>query len=40
MALGNLPLTVCARIDANADLAVTIDELILALNNALNGCPT
>jgi hypothetical protein len=39
IALGNLPLTACARIDANADLSVTIDELIRALSNALNSCP-
>ena len=39
ISLGNLPLTACARIDANGDLSVTIDELIRALNNALSGCP-
>jgi hypothetical protein len=30
----------CDGNDTNADLSVTIDELIRALNNALTSCPT
>ena len=40
IALGETPLSACTPIDANADGVVTIDEVIRALNNALNGCGT
>jgi hypothetical protein len=39
IALGNLDLSICAAIDSNANEAVTIDELIAAVNAALSGCP-
>jgi hypothetical protein len=39
IALGSMSLDACIAADANVDLTVTIDELIRALNNALNGCP-
>jgi len=40
VALGETPLSACMAIDANADGLVTIDEVIRALTNALNGCLT
>jgi len=38
IALGNaLPLT-CDAADSNHDGQVTVDEILSAVNNALNGC--
>ncbi len=37
--LGELSLSACPAFDANADAMVTVDELIAAVNKALNGCP-
>ena len=39
VAIGAAPLSVCAAADTSMDAAVTIDELIGAVNAALNGCP-
>ncbi|MBI1813683.1 MAG: YncE family protein [Deltaproteobacteria bacterium] len=38
MALGEQSVATCAALDANRDDAVTVDELIRAVHNALNGC--
>jgi hypothetical protein len=38
IALGNGLLISCVPGDGNADLAITIDEIIAAVNNALAGC--
>ncbi|MFN8640195.1 MAG: hypothetical protein U0802_00460 [Candidatus Binatia bacterium] len=37
--LGSLPVSACPAMDRNGSDEVTIDELIAALNNALDGCP-
>ena len=37
---GAAPLTQCAVFDADGNGAVAINELIGAVNRALNGCPT
>src|SRR5215470_19534988 len=39
IALGDDPLAVCTAWDANGDGDVTIDELMLGVGEALNGCP-
>ena len=39
IALGNTPLLNCEAADANHDGQVTVDEILTAVNNALNGCP-
>ena len=39
IALGNLPISACPAFDPDGSGVVTIDELIEAVNNALNGCP-
>ena len=36
--LGNAQLLNCEAADANHDGHVTIDEILTAVNNALNGC--
>ncbi len=36
--LGNILLDRCQRADANGDGRVTINELVRAVNAALNGC--
>ncbi len=38
IALGSVPLQECPVFDANSDEAVTVDALVRAVNNALNGC--
>jgi hypothetical protein len=38
IALGNTPVTACEPGDANHDGRVTVDEILTAVNNALNGC--
>jgi hypothetical protein len=38
IALGNTPLISCGAADANHDGQVTVDEILTAVNNALNGC--
>ena len=38
IALGNTPLFDCETADANHDGQVTVDEMLTAVNNALNGC--
>ena len=38
IALGNAPLLDCEAADANHDGQVSIDEILAAVNNALNGC--
>jgi hypothetical protein len=40
IAVGSRPLAACASFDSNADGQVTIDELVTAVNAALNGCAT
>ncbi|MFI5395819.1 MAG: cohesin domain-containing protein [Candidatus Binatia bacterium] len=37
--LGNLPIIDCLRGDANGDGQITVDEILTAVNNMLNGCP-
>ncbi len=39
IALGDAPLSVCLQGDANHDGSITVDEILTALDNALNGCP-
>src|SRR5271169_4649917 len=37
IALGNAPVSDCEALDANKDMMVSVNELILAVNNALAG---
>jgi hypothetical protein len=39
IALGSSAAELCAAVDGNDDGEVTVDELVTAVNNALNGCP-
>jgi hypothetical protein len=39
ISLGSAPPSACPGVDRNGDGHVTIDELIAAVGNALNGCP-
>jgi hypothetical protein len=39
IALGNALVSACVAGDGNHDGAITVDEILAALNNALNGCP-
>jgi hypothetical protein len=39
VALGLLPLAACPDLDASGDGAVSVDEPVLAVHHALNGCP-
>lgn len=39
IALGSLPITACPAFDPSGSGRVEINELIAAVNNALNGCP-
>ena len=39
IALGNAQLSQCSTGDANGDHQITVDEILTAVNNALNGCP-
>ncbi len=36
--LGNAPVSDCPPGDVNADGTITIDEILAAVNRALNGC--
>jgi hypothetical protein len=38
IALGTAPLSTCPVGDANGDKDITVNEIIAAVNNALNGC--
>ena len=38
IALGTQQLGACATLDSNGDLRVSINEIITAVGNALNGC--
>jgi hypothetical protein len=38
IALGNTPPEECPAFDANVDGAITVDEILIAVNNALRGC--
>jgi len=38
IALGNSPLSRCGNFAVNGDESVTVDEIIAAVNAALNGC--
>jgi hypothetical protein len=38
IALGNAPTIDCLPGDANDDGHITVDEILMAVNNALNGC--
>jgi len=40
IALGNASVEACFAGDANRDGQITIDEILTAVSNALNGCPT
>jgi hypothetical protein len=39
IALGKQSVSACLAADANHDGNITIDEILTAINNALNGCP-
>ena len=39
IALGNTAFIACEAGDANHDGQITGDEILTAVNNALNGCP-
>jgi hypothetical protein len=39
-ALESRPPLTCTAIDVNDDGQVTVEELVRAVNNALNGCPS
>jgi hypothetical protein len=39
IALGNASLDSCRAGDANGDEQITVDEILVAVDNALNGCP-
>jgi hypothetical protein len=39
IALDDLPVAACRAVDRNGSGQVTINELIQAVANALNGCP-
>jgi hypothetical protein len=36
--LGNAQVADCRAGDANGDTQITVDEVLTAVNNALNGC--
>ncbi|MFI5396703.1 MAG: hypothetical protein ACHQ9S_14305 [Candidatus Binatia bacterium] len=36
--LGNAEMSECEIGDANEDGKITVDEILVAVNNALNGC--
>jgi hypothetical protein len=38
VSMGDRPIDDCLASDHNADVAVTIDEVVLAVDNALHGC--
>jgi len=38
IALGNTPVAACEPGDVNHDGTLTIDEILLAVDKALNGC--
>jgi hypothetical protein len=38
IALGNTPVGDCLAGDANHDGQITVDDILTAVNNALNGC--
>jgi hypothetical protein len=38
LALGVAPLSTCPVFDANGDGEVTVNEILQAVNSALNGC--
>jgi hypothetical protein len=40
IALGNADVDACLAGDAYHDGQIAIDEILTAVNNALNGCPT
>jgi hypothetical protein len=39
IALGSEPIETCMSGDINHDDRITVDEIIVAVYNALNGCP-
>jgi hypothetical protein len=39
IALGNDDISACGAGDANSNGQITLDEILTAVNNALNGCP-
>jgi hypothetical protein len=39
IALGEAPLSQCEAGDGNGDNEITVDEILTAVNNALQGCP-
>jgi hypothetical protein len=38
IALGNAPVSDCSAGDANSDGQIAVDEILAAVNHALNGC--
>jgi hypothetical protein len=39
IALGSIPISLCRSCDEDGDGEIQIAELIVAVRNALNGCP-
>jgi len=39
IALENAPVTACVAGDVNSDGQITVDEILTAVGNNLNGCP-
>jgi len=39
ISLGEGPISLCPAIDRNGSGEVTVDELVIAVGNALEGCP-
>ena len=39
IAVGNTPLAACSDLDINKDGSATVNEILVAANNTLNGCP-
>jgi len=39
IALGNADISACSAGEADSDRQITLDEILKAVNNALNGCP-
>ena len=38
IALGNTSISACAAGDPNRNGQISVDEILMAVNNALNGC--
>jgi hypothetical protein len=38
ISLGSAPVSACTSADVEPDGAITVDEILVAVNRALNGC--